>query len=378
VVLRRNFRRARFGGRRGLRFKKHDKRVAVARSGTASSRQIDHDATVSGRNCPSRTPRTGAASRDHRPLDGEPRSQSPDTRRSGFDMRAACASRRPSPSTRTCYAAPLRDRRPLEMTEAVAVGTAGSCVWASAGTVENATLRGSAAIPKGRPVVIFAVLLPSSKIRLLTLRSTAYERIFTFFMDVRHPWNLFYRAVVQPVPFAQEIRPRMGLVTPRSFRYLLSRCRQRANVPTAIPLSLAAKSVRLSQPPLGEPQRFKRIASYCWLRGFGTCSRLFFRCWRTGAAGFLAAFVAVCRRSLRSRLCRWSLGCRGLLAGPCWRGRGFRRLRHRFLRAESCTLQASSPAHAGFAEPPPVSAVAWPRFVCADTQVRLSREGTQR
>src|SRR5882724_4140909 len=79
-------------------------------------------------------------------------------------MRAARASRRPSPSTRTLARCAPCVIATLEITEAVAVGPAGSRVWASDGNEPNATLaRIRQPFRRAGQFVIIAVLLQWSK-----------------------------------------------------------------------------------------------------------------------------------------------------------------------------------------------------------------------
>src|SRR5262249_22304672 len=108
-------------------------------------------------------------------------------------IRTACASRRPSPSTRTLeFCAPCVIAT-LEITEAVAAGPAGSCVWASGGSGVKSTLaRIRQPFRRAGQFVIIAVLLLWSKFFYSHCARLAYRtRLYLLHGTSRHPWKSF-------------------------------------------------------------------------------------------------------------------------------------------------------------------------------------------
>jgi len=138
-------------------------------------------------------------------------------------------------------------------------------------------------------------------------------------------------------PSPQEIRPRLGIGHDRDHSAICFHDAvnaQRANLQSRFPWRqiLSAFRSRL----LASHKRFKRIASYCWLRASVPVPGFFSDAARTGAAGFLAGFVAgFVAAALGAGFAAGVLGAAACSPGLAGVAAGSP-LRHRFLRSRSC------------------------------------------
>src|SRR6266478_2516576 len=149
---------------------------------------------TSGRNCPRRTPRTGAETPGIAVLrTASLVSLKSSTRRSGSCTRVARTSSGPPPSTRTlvrCGACIIATR---EITDAVALAPAGSCVCASDGLAANATLANiRQPIRMAGQFVFIAVLLHWRKFAYsLGAPRASQKRPCRFHGKTLRPWRSF-------------------------------------------------------------------------------------------------------------------------------------------------------------------------------------------
>src|SRR5579864_2523668 len=187
---------------------------------------------TSGRNCPRRTPSTGADTPAIAVFSTASRARvKSSTSRSGFCMRAARTSKSPWPSTRTLACCGACVIATLEITEAKAAAPDGSCVWASAGLVANATLARIRPLDRRAGQFIFiAVLLDWSKFACSLDAPPVFRRHpYPFRGTKRHPWRFFPPA--RHTVGRLRAKNRCAIVDwkpPRSYRWEPSRLRRGA------------------------------------------------------------------------------------------------------------------------------------------------------
>src|ERR1043166_4772804 len=186
------------------------------------------------------------------------------TRRSGLCIRTACASSRPSPSTRTVARNDDCITATLEITAAFAVAAAEFCDCARTGAVLHAKLaRIRQPFRRAGQFVFIAVLLHSCKVSYLLPARQACRT---------HPCLLHGRSRLpsKSFPLSRHTagRPRARNTffvgdspPPRSFRLPLSRPRPAAACPPAIPLCLGEGSSTARPAPVSVRPATKKAAA---------------------------------------------------------------------------------------------------------------------